>query len=183
MSDRLSPLSPSTRAYLLATAILVVLLGISLTFYLLGSKTSTTTVNTPPDSSDQVNTNTPQGSATIPRTASVPQEPELVESRMGKVTNIGGSSVRFQATVYSEEKSAYVLQDLTATLTSTTTYIEVDQTSPPFPSLSTSAQKNIRAIGKSDLRIGDLIDVKAGENIKDKTKFAAIEVHRILTPK
>jgi hypothetical protein len=172
---------PSTRIYIWATVVLVVLLGMSLTFYFIGTRTPGTN-NTNANASVNVNGTTQPGESAAPPVA---PEPEVIQTRTGTITRVSNSSIRFTAQVYSDEKGMYEPKDITAEFSDDTKFLEEDRTSLPIPPVpGQPAQEPVqKTILKSDLAVKDVVDVYAAENIRGATKFTATEIHRIRTTK
>lgn len=177
MPDRNLVFSPSTRVYLWTAVVLLVFLGLSLTFYFLGSKTQEPAANTNTaanQNTDVMNTgNTP----------SVTPEPAIITSRTGAITKLSGSAISFQSPVYNDEKRIYENVELTAQYTEATTFLEIDRRTlpvPPMPGQPAQAPAS-RVIEKGELRIGDAVDVSAATNIRGEKTFTATAVRKILT--
>lgn len=177
MPDRNLVFSPSTRVYLWTTVVLLVLLGLSLSFYFLGSQKTPRTTNTNATANQNSDVmNTTNGLSVTP-------EPTVITSRTGTVTKLSGSSLTFQSPVYNDEKRIYEKIDLTAHYTETTVFLEIDRRSlpvPPMPGQPAPAPAS-REIEKGDLRVGDTVDISASVNIRAEKDFTATEVRKILT--
>ncbi|MBI3956553.1 MAG: hypothetical protein HY340_01020 [Candidatus Kerfeldbacteria bacterium] len=179
MASQPSARLPSTRAYIWATVVLLIVLAISLILYLLGSGSS-------PLTDTAGNTNTPSsntaavadGVATPP----VAPEPERILSRSGTVVRVAGNAIQFSSPVYNQTRRIYEEKELTARVTADTAFLEIDRTTlivPPAPG-QPSQMPPTKRIARSDIRIGDVVDVAAGVNIKAETEFDAVEIQKIL---
>lgn len=173
------PQRTSTRAYLWATLVLVVLLGFSLLLYFLGGN-APVIKNT--DSAINAPTN---GHAAVTRAVPpVAVEPNVILAREGTVTQVSSSSVRFSSPVFNEKKGGYESKELTAKITGETTFLEVDRSVlpvPPVPGQTTGTTPESKSISRQELKVGDIIEVEADSNMKGLTTFSAKKIQRILT--
>jgi len=91
--------------------------------------------------------------------------------RTGKVTKVTSDSISFQAYVQNTG-SGYALTTLTASVTSETTFTQVNTNKP---------STDRTTIALSDIKEGDQVAIQADENIYGKTSFTASSVQKQVT--
>lgn len=170
------PPGSSTRAYLLATILLVALLGLSLIIYI---------ASTGRQENDNVNrttngTDVNRAATTVPPVA---PEPIDIRVRAGKIVSLSQRNLRFEAAVYNDSKGQYEKKTLTAEITDATTFLEVDRTALPVPPVpgQPAPKPPTTALSFNDLAVGNNVEVYAEKNIRTQTSFAASTVYRVLT--
>lgn len=168
----------------MATIVLVALLGLTIVFYALGIGNGSIPDPSNTNGSTSSNSSVNKPPSNVLSQTVLPPEPSVIFTRSGKVSENTQRTIRFETPIYDADEGRYVMQDVTAEITTDTIIYEVDRRNPPvLPAPGQPTPKpDMRVIAASNISFGDTIEVSAFENISDKTRFAAKEIHKLLLP-
>lgn len=170
----------TTRPYIIATAVLgVLVLGLLILYIVTVRQQKTATVDAHSLSAANSQNDTKQTGATTP--VGVPAEPTVIHTRTGTVTHIGNNDITFLSTMFDTGSGVYAQVEMTGE-TGSTSYTEQDKTrssAPPAPG-QPSATSNIHTIDRSALKVGDNIQITSKDNIQGLRHFSVSEIRKLI---